>query len=133
MRRLPGGRLCGLLRACTRPGIVCASLIRADTRPTVEPGRSRAAQIREGLGYLWGNKLVLGAISLDLFAVLLGGATGLLPVFARDVLEVGPEGFGVLRAAPAVGALAVAAVLSARPIRTRAGRQDARWPSGCSG
>src|SRR5262249_9061175 len=62
----------------------CALLIRADTRPHVEPGRSRAAQIREGLGYVWGNKLVLGAISLDLFAVLLGGATGLLPVFARD-------------------------------------------------
>ena len=56
--------------------------------------------------YLWGNKLVLGAISLDLFAVLLGGATGLLPVFARDVLEVGPQGFGILRASPAVGASA---------------------------
>ena len=70
---------------------------------------------------MWGNKLVLGAISLDLFAVLLGGATGLLPVFARDVLHVGPEGFGVLRAAPAVGALVVAAYLSVRPVRTRAG------------
>ena len=75
----------------------CALLIRADTRPTFEAGRSRVAQIREGLGYVWGNKLVLGAISLDLFAVLLGGATGLLPVFARDVLGVGPQGFGVLR------------------------------------
>src|SRR5262249_30227032 len=47
----------------------CALLIRADARPQIEPGRSRAAQIREGLGYVWGNKLVLGAISLDLFAV----------------------------------------------------------------
>ena len=56
---------------------VCAVLIRADTRPTVEAGRSRAAQIREGSRYMWENKLVLGAISLDLFAVLLGGATGL--------------------------------------------------------
>lgn len=99
----------------------CALLIRADTKPHVEPGRSRAAQIREGLGYVWGNKLVLGAISLDLFAVLLGGATGLLPVFARDVLHVGPAGFGVLRAAPAVGALVVAGYLAARPVRTRAG------------
>ncbi len=78
---------------------VCAFSIRADTRPRVEAGRSRVAQIREGLVYLWGNKLVLGAISLDLFAVLLGGATGLLPVFARDVLEVGPHGFGILRVA----------------------------------
>lgn len=99
----------------------CAILIQADARPHVEPGRSRAAQIREGLEYVWGNKLVLGAISLDLFAVLLGGATGLLPVFARDVLHVGPEGFGILRAAPAAGAVVVAAYLSVRPVRTRAG------------
>ncbi|SRR5579883_2024627 len=100
---------------------VCALLIRADTRPTLGPARSRAAQIREGLEYLWGNKLVLGAISLDLFAVLLGGATGLLPVFARDVLGVGALGFGVLRAAPAVGALLVAGYLAHRPIRTLVG------------
>jgi MFS family permease len=99
----------------------CALLIRAETRPAIEEGRSRVAQIREGLGYVWGNKLVLGAISLDLFAVLLGGATGLLPVFARDVLKIGPEGFGVLRASPAVGALIVAGYLAYRPIRTRAG------------
>ena len=99
----------------------CALLIRADTRPPFEAARSRVAQIREGLVYLWGNKLVLGAISLDLFAVLLGGATGLLPVFARDVLEVGPQGFGILRASPAVGALMVAVYLARRPIRTRAG------------
>jgi MFS family permease len=99
----------------------CALLIRADTRPVIEVGRSRVAQIREGLGYVWGNKLVLGAISLDLFAVLLGGATGLLPVFARDVLKIGPQGFGVLRASPAVGALVVAGYLAYRPIRARAG------------
>ncbi|MGP0069427.1 MAG: MFS transporter [Isosphaeraceae bacterium] len=99
----------------------CALLIRAETRPPHAAGRSRVAQIREGLVYLWGNKLVLGAISLDLFAVLLGGATGLLPVFARDVLAVGPQGFGILRASPAVGALLVAGYLSRRPIRTRAG------------
>ncbi len=99
----------------------CALLIRADTSPRLEAGRTRAAQIREGLVYIWGNKLVLGAISLDLFAVLLGGATGLLPVFARDVLEVGPQGFGILRASPAVGAVMMAAYLAFRPIRTRAG------------
>jgi len=99
----------------------CAALIRTDARPVVEPGRSRAEQIREGLGYVWGNKLVLGAISLDLFAVLLGGATALLPVFARDVLDVGPEGYGVLRAAPAVGAFVMAGWLAWKPIRSRAG------------
>jgi MFS family permease len=99
----------------------CAASIRADTRPRFMAGRSRAAQIREGLVYVWGDKLVLGAISLDLFAVLLGGATGLLPVFARDVLQVGPQGFGALRASPAVGALLMAAYLSHRPIRSHAG------------
>lgn len=99
----------------------CALLIRADARPAFDAEKSRLAQIREGLGYVWGNKLVLGAISLDLFAVLLGGATGLLPVFARDVLGVGPHGFGVLRASPAVGALLVAGYLAHRPIRGHVG------------
>jgi MFS family permease len=99
----------------------CALMIRGKTRPAIAPDRSRVAQIREGLQYLWGNKLVLGAISLDLFAVLLGGATALLPVFARDVLGVGPQGFGVLRAAPAVGAVLVAGYLARRPIRRLAG------------
>ena len=65
--------------------------------------------------------VLLGAISLDLFAVLFGGAVALLPVFARDVLEVGPAGLGVLRAAPAVGALCAAVVLTRRPVRRRAG------------
>jgi MFS family permease len=99
----------------------CALLIRAEARPKLESGRSRVAQIREGLVYLWGNELVLGAISLDLFAVLLGGATGLLPVFARDVLQVGPQGFGILRAAPAAGALIMAMYLANQPIRGHVG------------
>jgi hypothetical protein len=65
--------------------------------------------------------VLLGAISLDLFAVLFGGAVALLPVFAKDVLEVGPAGLGVLRAAPAAGALCAAAVLARRPVHRRAG------------
>ncbi|MFM8273991.1 MAG: MFS transporter, partial [Gemmata sp.] len=85
----------------------CAARVRSGAQPPFDRGRSRYAQIREGLGYVWHNKVVLGAISLDLFAVLLGGATALLPVFAREVLHVGPGGFGALRAAPAVGALVV--------------------------
>jgi MFS family permease len=84
-------------------------------------GASRMALIKEGLVYLWRNKFVLGAISLDLFAVLLGGATALLPVYARDVLHVGSQGFGILRAAPAVGGVAMAIWLGARPIRRHAG------------
>jgi MFS family permease len=74
-----------------------------------------------GFRYVWKEKIVLGAISLDLFAVLLGGATALMPIFARDILEVGPWGLGLLRAAPAVGALTVAAWLAFNPIRNHAG------------
>jgi MFS family permease len=95
-------------------------LIRAETRPERQPG-TQLALIREGLAYVWTNRIVLGAISLDLFAVLLGGATALLPVFARDVLHVGASGFGILRAGPAVGAVAMAAALSRWPLQRRAG------------
>jgi MFS family permease len=74
-----------------------------------------------GVRYVLENKVVLGCISLDLFAVLLGGATALLPIFARDILKVDAWGFGLLRAAPGVGAVAVAVYLGARPIARRAG------------
>ncbi|MDY8108407.1 MFS transporter [Fulvimarina sp. 2208YS6-2-32] len=74
-----------------------------------------------GFRFIWHEKVVLGAISLDLFAVLLGGAVALLPVYARDVLEVGPWGLGLLRAAPGVGAVAVAIWLAAHPIKNNAG------------
>ena len=95
-------------------------LIRGNTQPIVNPG-SRWALMKEGLGYVWANKIVFGAISLDLFAVLLGGATALLPVFARDILHAGPQGFGILRAGPAIGATLVAATLASVPIRRHAG------------
>lgn len=74
-----------------------------------------------GVRYIWSNPVVLGAISLDLFAVLLGGATALLPVYARDILDVGPWGLGFLRSAAGVGALVMAAWLVRHPIRDRAG------------
>ncbi len=79
------------------------------------------AQMVEGLKYVRHNRLILGAISLDLFAVLLGGATAMLPVFARDVLHAGSEGLGHLRAAPAVGATLTAAYFSARPLKHNVG------------
>ncbi|MBN9319529.1 MAG: MFS transporter [Caulobacterales bacterium 68-7] len=94
--------------------------IRSNTKPFSQGG-SRIALIREGLVYVWTNKILLGATSLDLFAVLLGGATALLPVFARDVLHVGAQGFGILRAAPAIGATSVAILMAVSPIRQRAG------------
>jgi MFS family permease len=74
-----------------------------------------------GVRYVWQQKIVLGAISLDLFAVLLGGATALLPAYARDILVVGPWGLGLLRAAPGIGALTVVFALAANPIRDHAG------------
>jgi len=79
------------------------------------------AQMIEGLKYVRRNRLVLGAISLDLFAVLLGGATAMLPAFARDVLHAGSEGLGHLRAAPAIGATLTAAFFSIRPLKTKVG------------
>lgn len=100
--------------------IVALATMRADTRPHRTEG-SQLALIREGLAYVWSNKVVLGAISLDLVAVLLGGATALLPVYARDVLHVGPSAFGLLRGAPAIGALTAALILARRPLRRRAG------------
>jgi MFS family permease len=81
----------------------------------------RLTMIKEGLAYLWSNKIVLGAISLDLFAVFLGGATALLPVFAKDVLHIGADGFGLLRSGPALGGGLVTLVLSVRPVRRHAG------------
>jgi hypothetical protein len=96
------------------------NFVRRSTTPDAHTG-SRLERVKEGLVYIRDNKLVLGAISLDLFAVLLGGATALLPVFARDILHVGPQGFGLLRSAPAVGAAVVALYLASRPIHTRAG------------
>jgi len=98
----------------------CILMIRADAQPQVQPG-SRWTLMKEGLAYVWNNKIVFGAISLDLAAVILGGATALLPVFAREVLKVDALGFGLLRAAPAVGAAAVAVYLAWAPIRQRAG------------
>jgi MFS family permease len=85
------------------------------------PTASRWALIAEGLNYVWTTKIVLGAISLDLFAVLLGGVTALLPVYARDILHVGPEGFGILRAAPSAGAIAFGLLLAARPPKSHVG------------
>ena len=75
----------------------------------------------EGLRFVWQRKIILGAVSLDLFAVLFGGATALLPAYASDVLNVGPDGLGILRAAPGVGAALIAITFAWRPIARRSG------------
>jgi MFS family permease len=86
------------------------------------PGQTMSIDtLLAGVRFVFQRPVVLGAISLDLFAVLLGGATALLPMFAKDILHVGPWGLGLLRAAPAVGALALSIALTRWPIRRRAG------------
>jgi MFS family permease len=90
--------------------------------PRGDAGKSHPLRaVIEGLAYVRDNKIVLGAITLDLFAVLLGGATAMLPVYARDILHVGSEGLGALRAAPAVGAAATAFLLARRPLQRHVG------------
>jgi MFS family permease len=79
------------------------------------------AVVLEGIHYIWRNKLILGSISLDLFAVLLGGAVALLPVYAREILNTGAYGLGILRGAPSVGAVLMAIALAHRPLRRNAG------------
>ncbi len=74
-----------------------------------------------GFRYIWRQKLILGSISLDMFAVLLGGAVALLPIYAREILKTGPWGLGLLRSAPGVGAAVMAILLAHRPLRRRAG------------
>jgi MFS family permease len=93
----------------------------ADVADEVAPTRG-VANLVEGLRFVRHTQVLLGAILLDLLAVLFGGAVGLLPIFARSILHVGAAGLGVLRAAPAVGALVGAAVITRRPIGGRAGR-----------
>jgi MFS family permease len=103
---------------------VAATLVALVPRP---PQKKRLLErptwtsLMAGVRYVWHEKIVLGAISLDLFAVLLGGATALLPAYARDILVVGPWGLGLLRSAPGIGAMAVVLVLATRPIRDHAG------------
>jgi len=77
--------------------------------------------LAEGLRFVWRTMMLLGAITIDLFAVLLGGGVALLPIYARDILDVGPIGLGILRAAPAVGAFAGALLIARRPLRRAAG------------
>ena len=89
------------------------TLFTADTRPRIASGVRTCTSV-------WRTKVILAAITLDLFAVLFGGATALLPIYARDILHVGPVGFGWMRAAPSIGAVVIAIVLALRPLR-RAG------------
>ena len=99
---------------------MCLFLIGPVPRTLMAAG-SPLRRMVEGLQYMGRNRFVLGAITLDLFAVLLGGAVAMLPVYARDILEVGAQGLGPLRAAPALGATLTAIYFSIRPLKTNVG------------
>ena len=101
--------------ACT----LCLALRYVHTPPPNEP--ATLATLLAGVRFVWQRKVVLGAISLDLFAVLFGGATALLPMFAKDILHAGPLALGLLRSAPAVGALSMSIALTRWPVKRRTG------------
>src|SRR6202453_3319741 len=100
--------------------VICTTMVRLNVGARVrEP--INLSSVLAGLRYIWQRKVVLGSISLDLFAMLLGGAVALLPVYAREILHTGPWGLGLLRTAPAVGAAAMAVLLAYRPLKRRVG------------
>jgi MFS family permease len=109
-------------------GAVCTFSIRRLPPPEGNRDVHPVRQIREGLSFVWNDRFLLGCVTLDLFAVLLGGATALLPVFARDILlidgqPVGANGLGIMRAMPGLGAALVAFVLARRPISNNVGNK----------
>ena len=104
--------------------VLCASFLLAALRTPVQErlaNRPTLASLFSGIAFVAGTPVILGALSLDLFAVLLGGATALLPIFAHSILGTGPWGLGLLRSAPAAGALAASLVLARHPLRAHAG------------
>jgi MFS family permease len=127
---IAGGLIYGLasipapVYSCATIGYLIAMTLLWAIRPNIA-ARSTLEQpagvILDGLRYIRRSKLILGCMSLDLFAVLLGGATALLPVYASEILHTGASGLGLLRAAPGVGAVAVAILLAHYPLRRRAG------------
>ncbi|HEX4303258.1 MAG TPA: MFS transporter [Rhizomicrobium sp.] len=101
---------------------ICSASLGGRYRPAhVDTGASRLERVIEGVNFVRHRPVVLGAISLDLFAVLLGGATALLPVYAKDILHIGAEGLGVLRSGPAIGAAVMAFSLARWPIQRHTG------------
>ena len=111
---------------CVVFGLVISSLIflfKIPPKPILNPkiGEPIFQSLKEGVRFVFKTKAILGAITLDMVAVLFGGAVAVLPVFAQDILKVGPEGFGVLRAAPAVGAFLTMLVTAYIPISRHAG------------
>ncbi len=102
--------------------VLLLSNIRSRPVPAIDEKETLMQRLSNGIRFVFSNQLLLGAMALDMFAVLFGGAVAMLPVFAAEVLKVGPEGLGLLRAAPMVGAVLMSVVLAYRPPIARAGR-----------
>ncbi len=122
----PGTRLegAGIVYSFTFCTLLCFLALVSSLHVRLGRMEHRAASVKvvlAGFRYVWSARLLLGAISLDLFVVLLGGAVALMPIFASDILHTGPRGLGMLRAAPAVGALAMSLLMARFPINRRAG------------
>ena len=107
-----------VLQAC---GLV--AIMRLPAQRAAARGPLSSDALLEGVRFIWRNELVLGALTLDFVCVLFGGAVALMPIFARDILAVGPAGLGILRSAPALGALTMGIVLTRRPPQRRIGRR----------
>jgi MFS family permease len=116
----PGAYLCTIVLLLVALFTMLA--VRVPARATPPSRAPLLTSVREGLQFLLSDRILLPAITLDMFAVLFGGAVALLPIFATEILQVGPRGFGLLRAAPAVGALLASGLLAFRPPLRRAGR-----------
>ena len=110
-----------LIFACSLIALI--TLLQIPEKPILNPkiGENVFKSLREGIKYVFGTRVILGAITLDMIAVLFGGAVALLPIYAQDILEVGPQGFGVLRAAPAVGAIITMFTSAYFPLNKNAG------------
>jgi MFS family permease len=132
---ISGPALAGILLATKGSGavylvqIVCACLalacffaLRYRSKPVADAPAPTAKSLLEGMHFVWNNKLILSAISLDLFAVLFGGATALLPIYAADILHAGARGLGWLRTAPSVGSVTMALVMAHSPRIRSAGK-----------
>ena len=109
----------GLCAALLCTAVLLAIGVHYDFRPAT--AKASMAELLRGLHFVWQRKVVLGALSLDLFAMLLGGAAALLPMFARDILHTGAWGLGLLRAAPAMGALTMSVVITRWPLQRKVG------------
>jgi sugar phosphate permease len=103
-------------------GFILALNVASKPLPPESEEQGIIEKISAGLRFVFNHQIILGAISLDLFAVLFGGAVALLPIFAKEILFVGPEGLGVLRAAPAIGAMLMAVYITHHPIKKNTGK-----------